>query len=95
MISCKIVNTDWGHVMKVPLTGVGTIFGVTISVDKLSLPQYEVNLLEMLSTETGVNRFIDFVNEQLPEVELKIKEEFVSEFKLFVKRKRGDIVPIF
>jgi hypothetical protein len=81
--------------MKVPLTGVGTIFGVTISVDKLSLPQYEVNLLEMLSTETGVNRFIDFVNEQLPEVELKIKEEFVSEFKLFVKRKRGDIVPIF
>ena len=95
MISCKIVNTDWGHVMKVPLTGVGTIFGVTISVDKLSLPQYEVNLLEMLSTETGVNRFIDFVNEQLPDVELKIKEEFVSEFKLFVKRKRGDIVPIF
>ena len=95
MISCKIVNTDWGHVMKVPLTGVGTIFGVTISVDKLSLPQYEVNLLEMLSTETGVNRFIDFVNEQLPDVELKIKEEFVSEFKLFVKRKRSDIVPIF
>jgi hypothetical protein len=81
--------------MKVPLTGVGTIFGVTISVDKLSLPQYEVNLLEMLSTETGVNRFIDFVNKQLPDVELKIKEEFVSEFKLFVKRKRGDIVPIF
>lgn len=95
MISCKIVNTDWGHVMKVPLTGVGTIFGVTISVDKLSLPQYEVNLLEMMSTETGVNRFIDFVNEQLPDVELKIKEEFVAEFKSFVKRKRGDIVPIF
>jgi len=95
MISCKIVNTDWGHVMKVPLTGVGTIFGVTVTIDKLALPQYEVNLLEMLSTETGVNRFIDFVNEHLPDAELKIKEEFVAEFKLFVKRKRGDIIPIF
>ena len=92
MISSRIVDNDWGAVMKVPLNGVGTVFGVTISVDKLELKQYDVNLLEMLLPETGLRRFTEFVDTHLPDADSKLKEEFISQFKTYVKNKRSDIV---
>jgi hypothetical protein len=82
MISTRIVDNDMGKVMKVPLTGKGTIHGITIEIDKVKLPEIDMSLLEMLSSDMGVTRFSDHCEEHLGKSELEKK--FISEYTTFV-----------
>jgi hypothetical protein len=90
MISTRILDNDMGHVMKVPLTGRGTIHGITIDlsievgkeIKKYSLPELDVGLLEMLSPDMGLSRFKDHAEEHLNDP--KIEEKFVETYKMFM-----------
>ena len=77
MISTRILDNDMGAVNKVPLTGRGTIHGVTIELDivvaqekdmngklvdvtnRIVLTELDVGLLEIISADRGVPRFIE------------------------------------
>ena len=48
-----------GAVNKVPLTGRGTIHGVTIMIDGITLTELDVGLLEIISADRGVPRFAE------------------------------------
>ena len=77
MISTRILDNDMGAVNKVPLTGRGTIHGVTIELDmvigkdkdkdgkpvditkKFAVTELDVGLLEIISADRGIPRFIE------------------------------------
>jgi len=77
MIHTRILDNDMGAVMKVPLTGRGTIHGVTIELEvvvaqekdmngkfvditnKIALTELDVGLLEIISADRGVPRFVE------------------------------------
>jgi len=81
MIESRIIDNDMGAVMKVPLTGVGTIHGFTMSLDfvigqkedpktkkmkdvieRVTVPEFNMGLLEMLATDMGVTRVTEHCN---------------------------------
>lgn len=91
-ISSKIVDNDMGAVLKVPLTGVGTIYGIVVGVDETTLPQYDCNIVEMISPTKGIPRFEDFVYDTVPDADTKIKELLIKEFVKFADRCRAGIL---
>jgi hypothetical protein len=90
MISTRILDNDMGYVMKVPLTGRGTIHGIKIDlsievgkeIKKYSLPELDVGLLEMLSPDMGMSRLKDHAEEHLDDS--KIEEQFIQAYTTFV-----------
>jgi hypothetical protein len=71
----RILDNDMGAVLKTPLTGRGTVHGITMTHDfviseeknsvtkkmeviteRVTVPEFDVGLLEMLSTDRGVTR---------------------------------------
>ena len=75
MIATRIIDNDMGAVMKVPLTGRGTVHGVTLVLDfvtgqalnpitnkvedvieRVTVPEIDMSLLEMLAEDMGVTR---------------------------------------
>lgn len=65
MIKSRIIDNDMGRVVKVPLTGRGTIHGLTVYIDNHSLPEFEVGLLEVVSGDGGIERFKSHAAEHL------------------------------
>jgi len=84
MIATRILDNDMGEVAKVPLTGRGTVHGVTVELDvvinhskdkdgklvtvtkRFTLPEFDVGLLEILSADRGVSRFVEHVKQKRP-----------------------------
>ena len=83
MISTRILDPDMGAVLKVPLTGRGTVHGVTIEIDKVSLAEFDVGLLELLSAEMAVTRFTDHVKQHIEDTSLQAK--FIAEYRAFAQ----------
>ena len=70
MIHTRILDNDMGAVNKVPLTGRGTIHGVTIMIDGITLTELDVGLLEIISADRGVPRFAEHAKQlNNPEIE--------------------------
>ena len=82
MISTRILDNDMGAVLKLPLTGKGTIHGLIIEIDKVKLPEIDISLLEMLSDDMGVKRFSEHCEEHLGDS--SIEEKFIAEYNNFV-----------
>ena len=79
MITTRILDNDMGKVNKVPLTGRGTIHGVTISIDKTILPELDIGLLEMLAPDKGVPRFIEHTKQlNNPELEKQFIDAYTK-----------------
>jgi hypothetical protein len=81
MISTRILDNDMGSVAKVPLTGRGTVHGITVELDKVKLPEIDMGILEMLSSDMGVKRFSEHAEEHLSNQELEKK--FIDAYKSF------------
>ena len=90
--SIRIADTDMGAVNKVPLTGVGTIYGVTFNIAGDELPEYKVGIVDLLQPNMGVPKFEDFVYDNLEDADTKVKEAFVKEFTEFAKNRRNAII---
>ena len=69
MITSRIIDNDMGHVSKVALTGRGTIHGITIKIDKIALPEFDVGLLEILASDMSLPRFETHVKEHIDDAE--------------------------
>lgn len=82
MISTRILDNDMGAVLKLPLTGKGTIHGLNIEIDKVKLPEIDISLLEMLAPDMGVKRFAEHCEEYLGNTELE--QKFISSYTEFV-----------
>lgn len=82
MISTRILDNDMGKVLKVPLTGRGTIHGITIEIDKVKLPEFDLGLLELLAPDKSIPRFIEHAK-QLNNPELE--KQFVDAYTNFAK----------
>lgn len=69
MIAHRILDNDMGAVEKRPLTGVGTIHGITMTLDidsvRVVLPEFPMSILEMLSSDMGITKVKDHCEEQL------------------------------
>lgn len=65
MIKSRIIDNDMGHVAKVPLTGRGTTHGLTFSDGTITLPEFPIGLLEMVSGDGGSERFKSHATEHL------------------------------
>ena len=80
MIKSRIIDSDMGHVAKVPLTGRGTIHGLTVSIDDHSLPEFDVGLLEVVSGDGGLERFRQHASEHFTDADLiqKFTESYQS-----------------
>ena len=102
MIATRIIDNDMGAVMKVPLTGVGTIHGLTMSIDfiigqemnrhskkmedvieRVTVPEFSMSLLEMLASDMGVTRVADHCNIHLQNTERE--EKFLEDYKRYAK----------
>ena len=94
MISTRIIDNDMGAVGKVPLTGIGTIHGITISLDfvtdakkgtteRVVIPEFNMSLVEMLATDMGVPKVEDHCEEHIGNSEREAK--FVETYREFVK----------
>ena len=81
MISTRILDNDMGKVNKVPLTGRGTIHGVTIQIDNTMLPELDVGLLEIHAPDKGVPRFTEH-SKQLNNPELE--KQFIDTYTKWV-----------
>jgi hypothetical protein len=82
MLSTRIIDNDMGHVMKLPLTGRGTVHGITVEIDGIKLPEIDMGLLEMLDTDMGVKRFSEHCEEHLNNAEREAA--FIESYKTFV-----------
>ncbi len=75
MIESRIIDNDMGAVIKVPLTGRGTVHGFTMVlgfltgqalnpitnkiedvIERVTVPEIDMSLLEMLAEDMGVTR---------------------------------------
>ena len=83
MIKFRIIDNDMGKVMKVPLTGRGTIHGLTFQIDGHVLPELDVSLLEMTAGDGGLGRFQDHASGHLPDPQLVKK--FSESYRSFVE----------
>ena len=81
MISTRILDPDMGAVIKVPLTGRGTVHGVTVEVDKVALAEFDVGLVELLSSDMAVTRFTDHVKQHIEDSGLQAK--YIAEYRAF------------
>ena len=101
MIESRIIDNDMGAVMKVPLTGVGTIHGFTMSLDfvigqtedpktkkmedvikRVTVPEFNMSLLEMLAPDMGVTRVTEHCNMHLQN--LVFEKSFVEHYTKYV-----------
>ena len=94
MIATRIIDNDMGKVAKRPLTGIGTIHGLTISHDfvvdakkgtteRIVLPEFNMGLVEMLAADMGVPKVADHCEEHIGNSEREAK--FVEIYRDFVK----------
>ena len=83
MIKFRIIDNDMGKVMKVPLTGRGTIHGLTFQIDGHVLPELDVSLLEMITGDGGIERFKDHATTHLPDPQLV--QKFSESYKSWVE----------
>jgi len=83
MIATRIIDNDMGAVLKVPLTGRGTIHGITIVIDAVKLPEFDISLLEILSVDKCIARFTTHVEEHISDIEDRVK--FIDYYKKWVK----------
>ena len=82
MISTRILDNDMGKVMKVPLTGRGTVHGITVQIDDKKLPEIDMGLLELLSADMGTKRFTEHCEEHLGNEALE--KLFISAYVAYV-----------
>jgi hypothetical protein len=79
MISTRILDNDMGAVLKVPLSGRGTIHGVTIVIDGIALTELDVGLLEIISADRGVPRFAEHAKQlNNPDIEKHFVEAYTN-----------------
>ena len=94
MIATRIIDNDMGKVGKVPLTGVGTIHGLTISHDfvtdakkatteRVVLPEFNMSLVEMLAADMGIPKVEDHCEEHIHNSEREAK--FIEIYREFAK----------
>ena len=94
MIATRIIDNDMGKVAKVPHTGIGTIHGLTISLDfvtdqkkaaaeRVVLPEFSMGLVEMLAADMGIPKVQDHCEEHIGNSEREAK--FVETYREFVK----------
>lgn len=94
MISTRIIDNDMGKVGKVPLTGIGTIHGLTISHDfvvdakkgtteRAVLPEFNMGLVEMLAADMGLPKVENHCEEHISNSERESK--FIEIYREFVK----------
>ena len=83
MISARIIDNDMGRVAKVALTGRGTVHGVTVKIDGVELPEFDVGLSEMLAADMSIPRFESHVAQHISED--TIAKSFVESYRQFVK----------
>ena len=94
MIATRIIDNDMGKVGKVPLTGIGTIHGLTLSHDfvmdakkataeRVVLPEFSMGLVEMLAADMGVPKVVDHCEEHIGNSEREAK--FIEIYREFVK----------
>jgi hypothetical protein len=94
MITTRIIDNDMGKVGKVPLTGIGTIHGLTISHDfvvdakkgtteRIVLPEFNMGLVEMLAADMGVPKVEDHCEEHIGNSEREAM--FIEIYREFVK----------
>ena len=81
MISTRILDNDMGAVAKVPLTGRGTVHGITIEIDGTKVPEIDMGLLEMIDADMGVKRFTEHCLEHLNSNDAS---KFIDAYKTFV-----------
>lgn len=82
MISTRILDNDMGHVMKVPLTGRGTVHGISIQMNQMALPEIDIGLVEMLADDMGVKRVSEHCAQHLASPDLAAT--FIEAYKSFV-----------
>jgi len=82
MISTRILDNDMGAVLKSPLTSRGTVHGLTVEIDKVKLPEFDVGILEILATDMSMPRFTEHAGEHLQNSELAAR--FIAEYKAYV-----------
>jgi hypothetical protein len=94
VISTRIIDNDMGKVAKVPHTGIGTIHGLTISLDfvtnqkkatteRVVLPEFSMGLVEMLAADMGVPKVVDHCEEHIGNSEREAK--FIEIYRKFVE----------
>lgn len=83
MIKSRIIDNDMGKVMKVPLTGRGTIHGLTFQVDGHSLPELDISLLEMINGDGGLERFKAHAMAHLEDPQLV--QKFTDSYKSWIE----------
>jgi hypothetical protein len=83
MIDTRILDNDMGAVLKLPLTGRGTIHGITISIDEVKLPEFDVGLLEMIAPDKGITRFTAHTEAHVSSIEDRAK--FIDHYKKWMK----------
>ena len=93
MMSIRIVDPDMGAVAKVPLTGIGTIHGVTFKIDSTELPEFSVGIVELCQPDMAMSKFEDHVYDNLEDADAKVKQAFMEEYKEFTKYMRKKIIP--
>ena len=85
MIATRILDCDMGEVARLPLTGRGTIHGITVVIDGVILPEIDMGLVEMCEEDRGVKRFTEHAR-QLNNPELERK--FVDVYSKFAGAKK-------
>lgn len=92
MIDTRIIDNDMGAVLKVPLTGVGTIHGLTMTIDfvtgkdvieRVTVPEFSMSLIEILASDMGVTRVAEHCKTHLQNTERE--ETFVEAYKKYAK----------
>lgn len=94
MIATRIIDNDMGKVGKVPLTGIGTIHGLTISHDfvtdaekatteRVVLPEFNMSLVEMLAADMGIPKVEEHCEEHIGNSEREAK--FIEIYREFAK----------
>ena len=82
MISSKIIDNDMGAVAKVPLTGVGTIHGLTIDVSVVTGQQLNPSTKKMEDVYTKFllpEYAVSLMSTLVPEMGVDKFKEFVDE----------------
>ena len=82
MIKSRIIDNDMGSVAKVPLTGRGTIHGLTFGDGTHALTEFPVGLLEMVTGDGGLGRFREHATEQLSDTTLV--QQFTDAYKSMI-----------
>lgn len=83
MIKSRIIDNDMGHVAKVPLTGRGTIHGITVTIDGQDLPELDISLLEMIALDGGLERFKAHAMAHLEDP--KLVQKFTDSYKSWIE----------